>query len=95
MFELFSDIYFVVYKLYYVGQNDNLGIHVSLRNWDGGSSNLVQHAMVIGKNYIKQTRSLMGGSTIPIARAVAQASRRRACLWYRIFYSDFVQKSVF
>jgi hypothetical protein len=37
----------------------------------------------------------MGGSTIPIARAVAQASRRRACLWYRIFYSDFVQKSVF
>jgi hypothetical protein len=38
MFKLYSDIYFVVYKLYYVGQNDNLGIHVSLKNWDGGSS---------------------------------------------------------
>jgi hypothetical protein len=38
MFELFSDIYFVVYKLYYIGQNDNLGIRVSLKNWDRGSS---------------------------------------------------------
>jgi hypothetical protein len=42
MFELFSDIYFILYKLYYVGQNDNLGIRVSLKNWDGGStSNLL------------------------------------------------------
>jgi hypothetical protein len=32
MFELFSDIYFVVYKLYYVSQNNNLGIRVSLKN---------------------------------------------------------------
>jgi hypothetical protein len=39
MFELFSDIYFIVYKLYYVGQNDNLDIRVSLKNWDRGSSN--------------------------------------------------------
>jgi hypothetical protein len=38
MFELFSDIYFIVYKLYYVGQNDNLGIRVSLKNWDKGST---------------------------------------------------------
>jgi hypothetical protein len=37
MFELFSDMYFVVYKLYYVGQNDDLGIRARLRNWDGGS----------------------------------------------------------
>jgi hypothetical protein len=37
MFELFSDIYFIVYKLYYVGQNDNLDIRVSLENWDRGS----------------------------------------------------------
>jgi hypothetical protein len=37
MFELFSDIYFVVYKLYYVGPNDNLDIRVSLKNWDRGS----------------------------------------------------------
>jgi hypothetical protein len=29
MFKLFSDIYFVVYKLYYVGQNDDLDIRVS------------------------------------------------------------------
>jgi hypothetical protein len=38
MFELFSDIYFVVYKLYYVDQNNNLSICVSLKNWDRGSS---------------------------------------------------------
>jgi hypothetical protein len=38
MFELFSDINFVVYKLYYVGQNDNLGIRISLKNWDRGST---------------------------------------------------------
>jgi hypothetical protein len=38
MYELFSDIYFVVYKLYYIGQNDNLGIRVSLKNWDRGST---------------------------------------------------------
>jgi hypothetical protein len=38
MFELSSDMYFVVYKLYYVDQNDDLGIRVSLRNWDGGST---------------------------------------------------------
>jgi hypothetical protein len=38
MFKLFSDIYFVVYKLYYVGQNDNLDIRVSLKNWDRESS---------------------------------------------------------
>jgi hypothetical protein len=37
MFELFNDIYFVVYKLYYIGQNNNLGIRVSLKNWDRGS----------------------------------------------------------
>jgi hypothetical protein len=41
MFELFSDIYFVVYKLYYVGQNNNLGIRLSLMNWDGGSTILM------------------------------------------------------
>jgi hypothetical protein len=38
MFELFNDIYFIVYKLYYVGQNDNLGIRVSLNNWNRWSS---------------------------------------------------------
>jgi hypothetical protein len=40
MFKLFNDIYFVVYKLYYVGQNNNLGIRVSLKNWDRGSNSL-------------------------------------------------------
>jgi hypothetical protein len=39
MFEPFSDIYFVLYKLYYVGQNDNLGIRVSLKNWDNFRQN--------------------------------------------------------
>jgi hypothetical protein len=38
MFKLFSDIYFVVYKLYYVSQNDDLDIRISLKNWDGGST---------------------------------------------------------
>jgi hypothetical protein len=32
MFELFSDIYFIIYKLYYVNQNDDLDIRVRLRN---------------------------------------------------------------
>jgi hypothetical protein len=41
MFELFSDIYFILYKLYYVGQNDNLGIRVILKNWDRGSTILL------------------------------------------------------
>jgi hypothetical protein len=41
MFELFSDIYFVVYKLYYVDQNDNLDIRVSLKNWDKGSNKVI------------------------------------------------------
>jgi hypothetical protein len=36
MFELFNDIYFVVYKLYYVGQNDDLDIRVSLKNGTEG-----------------------------------------------------------
>jgi hypothetical protein len=34
-------MYFIVYKLYYVGQNDDLGMRVRLRNWDGGSTKLV------------------------------------------------------
>jgi hypothetical protein len=38
MFKFFSDIYFVLYKLYYIGQNNNLGIRVSLKNWDRGST---------------------------------------------------------
>jgi hypothetical protein len=41
MFELFSDMYFVVYKLYYIDQNDDLDICARLRNWDGGSSIIV------------------------------------------------------
>jgi hypothetical protein len=36
MFELFSNIYFVVYNLYYIGQIDDLSIRARLRNWDGG-----------------------------------------------------------
>jgi hypothetical protein len=37
MFEVSSDIYFIVYNLYYVGQNDNLGTRARPINWDGGS----------------------------------------------------------
>jgi hypothetical protein len=38
MFKLYSDIYFVVYKLYYVSQNDNLETRAWPINWDGGST---------------------------------------------------------
>jgi hypothetical protein len=41
MFELFSDMYFIVYKLYYVGQNNDLGMRVRLRNWNGGSIRII------------------------------------------------------
>jgi hypothetical protein len=40
MFEVSNYIYFVVYNLYYVGQNDNLGTHARPINQDGGSRNL-------------------------------------------------------
>jgi hypothetical protein len=30
MFELFSDMYFLVYKLYYIDQNDDLGSTLSV-----------------------------------------------------------------
>jgi hypothetical protein len=59
MFEFFSDIYFVVYKLYYIGQNDDLGIRVSLKNWNGESS----YKMAIND----MTIGLYPGSTIGIA----------------------------
>jgi hypothetical protein len=38
MFEVSSDIYFIVYNLYYVGQNDNLGTRVGPINRDEGST---------------------------------------------------------
>jgi hypothetical protein len=60
MFELFCDIYFVVYKLYYVGQNDNLGIRVSLMNWDRGSmsfrNRLHKSCTVTNKSIINRGR---------------------------------------
>jgi hypothetical protein len=37
MFEIFNDVYFVVYKLYYIGQNDDLGTRAWPINWDRGS----------------------------------------------------------
>jgi hypothetical protein len=37
MFEVSRNIYFVVYNLYYVGQNDDLGIRARPINRDGGS----------------------------------------------------------
>jgi hypothetical protein len=53
MFKLFSDIYFVVYKLYYVSQNDDLDIRVSLKNWDGGSSN---KGVIVCSNFLGDLR---------------------------------------
>jgi hypothetical protein len=37
MFKVSSDIYFVVYNLYYVGQNGDLGTRARPINRDGGS----------------------------------------------------------
>jgi hypothetical protein len=37
MFKVFSDIYFVVYNLYYIDQNDDLGTRARPIKWDGGS----------------------------------------------------------
>jgi hypothetical protein len=39
-FKFFSDIYFVVYNLYYVGQNDDLGTRAGPIHQDGGSTTL-------------------------------------------------------
>jgi hypothetical protein len=38
VFEVFSDIYFVIYNLYYFGQNNNLGARVGPVHRDGGSN---------------------------------------------------------
>jgi hypothetical protein len=37
MFEVSSDIYFIVYDLYYVGQNDDLGVRAGPIYRNGGS----------------------------------------------------------
>jgi hypothetical protein len=37
MSEVFNDIYFVVYNLYYVGQNEDLGTRAGLIYRDGES----------------------------------------------------------
>jgi hypothetical protein len=52
MFKLFSDIYFVVYKLYYVGQNNNLDIRVSLKNWDKGSTRIYEYGLPSGVDWL-------------------------------------------
>jgi hypothetical protein len=41
MFEVSSDIYFVVYNLYYVDQNDDLGTRAGPIYQDGGSILLI------------------------------------------------------
>jgi hypothetical protein len=38
MFEVSSDIYFVVYNLYYVDQNDDLEVRAGPIHRDGGST---------------------------------------------------------
>jgi hypothetical protein len=49
MFEVSSDIYFVVYNLYYVDQNGDLGIRARPINRDGGS-NFFRHANKLDQN---------------------------------------------
>jgi hypothetical protein len=44
MFEFSNNIYFVVYNLYYVGQNDNLEARAGPIYRDGGSS--IMHAIL-------------------------------------------------
>jgi hypothetical protein len=38
MFEVSNDIYFIVYDLYYVGTNDDLGARTGPIHRDGGST---------------------------------------------------------
>jgi hypothetical protein len=39
--KVFNDIYFIVYVLYYIDQNNDLGIHVKPIHQDGVSNYLV------------------------------------------------------
>jgi hypothetical protein len=43
MFEVSSDIYFIVYNLYYVGQNDDLKTRAGPINRDRGSNKQHYH----------------------------------------------------
>jgi hypothetical protein len=58
MFELFSDIYFIVYKLYYVDQNNNLGIRVSFKNWDRGSTYFFTEQTSVGEQQVRVGRKI-------------------------------------
>jgi hypothetical protein len=64
MFKLFSDIYFIVYKLYYVGQNDNLDIRVSLKKWDRGSSEGATFSATSERIYAFVFRSMHDGHEV-------------------------------
>jgi hypothetical protein len=64
MFELFSDIYFVVHKLYYVSQNDNLGIRVSLKNWDRWSNIKLDSSWVHSSHIVKNKKEEKDPATI-------------------------------
>jgi hypothetical protein len=56
MFKVSSDIYFVIDNLYYVDQNNDLGIRARPINRDGGSSCNVR-AFIQEKNKEKQISS--------------------------------------
>jgi hypothetical protein len=58
MFKLYSDIYFVVYKWSYVGQNDDLGTHAWPINREGGSifhKNCSSHIPMFTGNELETT----------------------------------------
>jgi hypothetical protein len=64
VFEVFNDIYFVVYNLYCVGQNDDLGAHAGPVHRDGGSTkvshqNLLTHKLDNSYKDIYDTHSLI------------------------------------
>jgi hypothetical protein len=50
MFEVSSNIYFIVYDLYYVGQNNDLGTRARPIHWDGGSINNLYYRTLIIKD---------------------------------------------
>jgi hypothetical protein len=58
MFEVLSDIYFVVYNLYYVSKNDDLRMRARLINRDRGSTNKRANL-----NYSKATSQIIHRKT--------------------------------
>jgi hypothetical protein len=74
MFKNFSDIHFIVYKLYYVSQNNDLGIRVRLRNWNGGSTFFRCSLMI---DY--RLEMIMKRGCVMLCRGNAHVKRKKWC----------------